>query len=74
MQQKALDCLHFASLPIASKERLDYLRLIEAKYSTKAILTKVNELKERGYIEPLLSGTACGNLTEKGTTTLRERT
>lgn len=70
LQPKALACLAFAALPIASPERLAAIQAACDRWSFKAISAKVEELVARGYIEPLRHGTACGYLTEKGLSAL----
>ena len=70
LQPEAVACLAFAALPIASPERLAAIQAACNRWSFKAIARKVEELVDRGYIEPLRHGTACGYLTEKGLTAL----
>lgn len=72
LQQKAIDCLRVAALPIGSKERLALIDEVVACWSYKAAAIKMDELVERGYVEPLKFGMASGNLTEKGRLALAE--
>ncbi len=66
LHEKALTCLAFAALPIGTPERVAAIAAACDRWSPKAVRAKVEELVDRGYIEPLLSGTACGALTPKG--------
>jgi len=66
LKEKALDCLAAAALPIGSPERVASLDRAATKWSWRALDLKMEELVARGYIEPLLGGTAQGNLTVKG--------
>lgn len=66
LQAKALECLRVAALTIGSPERLQALDEVSSRWSWRALAVKFDELVERGYIEPLKGGTACGGVTEKG--------
>ena len=66
LQEKARTLLAIAAMKIGSPERCAALELAAKRYSWRAINKKMEELVDRGYVEPLRGGAAQGNLTAKG--------
>jgi predicted transcriptional regulator len=66
LQEKARTLLVIADMKVGSPERWAALQVAAERYSWRAINKKMEELVDRGYVEPLRSGTAQGNLTAKG--------
>lgn len=72
MKDKTIDCLKLCSMPYG-RERDKFQEEICAKYSTKAVRAKLEELKRKGYIKSGLSVFGAW-LTEKGKATLHNLT
>ncbi len=71
LEEKALDILRFAALPVGSVQRVEAIERAAEKWSWRAIDRKTQELADRGYVEHLLSGCACGSITDKGRAALQ---
>jgi hypothetical protein len=72
LKQKAIDCLTLASMnPKNSPERGDFYFELCARYSEKAVIRKLEELTDRGYVDYGVSPRLAW-LTEKGEEALRD--
>lgn len=70
--EKALDCLELTSLPILSAERGALLEQLADRYSPKAVISKLEQLADKGLIEYGISP-LFGWLTEAGAAALAAR-
>ncbi len=72
LKQKAIDCLKLASIrPARSPEWSEHYAGICARYSEKAVIRKLEELADRGYVDYGVSPRVAW-LTEKGEEALKD--